>query len=164
MDFRCGCPVQGHLAACRATWYTVGSLARIRTHAHVLTHIWVDTEGDRERSRAACDSYADYWDIRVHLSLTDVETDTPAHWTRRAGLLPFLALRLPQVPVSQCALALPPSPAAVIATQDGAPSRLFVQPTLQAPNVGRGGQTGFWLQDWRRRQCFSVDASGLSEP
>lgn len=61
-------------------------------HTHMYSHICADTEGDGERGRAARDSYADYQDIGVHLSLTDTETDTLRSKHTTQVSYPILAL------------------------------------------------------------------------
>lgn len=55
MGFLRGCPVQGHLASCRATWYKVSCLASLLTDTDTHSHT------ERYWGKTACDLYADLW-------------------------------------------------------------------------------------------------------
>ena len=163
MDFQCGCPVQGHLAACLpATWYTVGSWESLHTRAHMWSHICTDTGGDRGQGRTACDSYAR---LSAHSSPTlpdrrkNQTLRTPGSYT---GLSPrpppcCLSPRGASQSVSPCPA---PSTAAVIPTPDTAPSYLLMQPMLQAPHSGWEG----WIERFLSSREERVFQGGQAAP
>lgn len=107
MDFRCGCPVQGHLAACRATWYTDSPLASLHAHTQrCVQYALLEKEADQ---------FMIYMLILTTPSLANRHSTARSHHT---SLSPGLLLWLPEMPFSQVALTLPASTTDVIPAQD----------------------------------------------